>query len=105
MNQKFPRSAQIMSDDVPGSLTDSPLSPQYSSPDEDCTVPYWDLLWVDPEERASRYAIGLSEQRRGYLINRDKSMSADPSQKMFLLNILLLMILICFLSKKALVRF
>ena len=57
-----------MSDDVPGSPTSSvPRSPLYSSPDEDYTVPYWDCLWVAHEERASRYAFGLSERSERFL--------------------------------------
>ena len=57
-----------MSDDVPSSPTDSPRSPQYSSPDEDCTVPYWDLLWAEREEQVRRYRIGLAERTEYHLL-------------------------------------
>ena len=57
-----------MSDNVPRSPPDSPRSPQYSSPDEDCTVPYWDLLWADREERVSRYRVGLAERTERFLL-------------------------------------
>ena len=68
MNQNFPCSAQIMSDDVPRSPPDSPRSPQYSSPDEDWTVPYWDLLWAEREEQVRRYRIGLAERTEHHLL-------------------------------------
>ena len=57
-----------MSDNVPRSPPDSPRSPQYSSPDEDCTVPYWDLLWAEREERVRRYRIGLAERTERFLL-------------------------------------
>ena len=57
-----------MSDNVPRSPPDSPRSPQYSSPDEDCTVPYWDLLWAEREEQVRRYRIGLAERTEHHLL-------------------------------------
>ena len=55
--------AQIMSDNVPRSPPDSPRSP-----DEDWTVPYWDLLWAEREEQVRRFRIGLAERTEHHLL-------------------------------------